>query len=189
MAPRTVRYSAFVRSVTSPVESVSVRQCDDCIIFCVEYVTLDVQDTPHDTRTVMDRNATTLFLTELFRGKPHSDGLVVSIYSFNLPNFLFSYLCKYLFLPLPSFSPPLYSLFFPLPPGLAVTLSAFFREPVTLMYPFEKGPLSPRFRGEHALRRYPNGEERCIACKLCEAICPAQVSVPSLATKIGRAHV
>jgi NADH-quinone oxidoreductase subunit I len=44
----------------------------------------------------------------------------------------------------------------------------------TIMYPFEKGPLSPRFRGEHALRRYPNGEERCIACKLCEAICPAQ---------------
>ncbi|KAG6878561.1 NADH dehydrogenase Fe-S protein subunit 8 ndufs8 [Termitomyces sp. T159_Od127] len=42
------------------------------------------------------------------------------------------------------------------------------------MYPFEKGPLSPRFRGEHALRRYPSGEERCIACKLCEAICPAQ---------------
>ena len=45
---------------------------------------------------------------------------------------------------------------------------------VTINYPFEKGPLSPRFRGEHALRRYPNGEERCIACKLCEAICPAQ---------------
>ena len=44
----------------------------------------------------------------------------------------------------------------------------------TIMYPFEKGPLSPRFRGEHALRRYPSGEERCIACKLCEAICPAQ---------------
>jgi NADH-quinone oxidoreductase subunit I len=44
----------------------------------------------------------------------------------------------------------------------------------TIMYPFEKGPLSARFRGEHALRRYPNGEERCIACKLCEAICPAQ---------------
>jgi NADH-quinone oxidoreductase subunit I len=44
----------------------------------------------------------------------------------------------------------------------------------TLNYPHEKGPLSPRFRGEHALRRYPNGEERCIACKLCEAICPAQ---------------
>ncbi len=43
-----------------------------------------------------------------------------------------------------------------------------------LNYPFEKGPISPRFRGEHALRRYPNGEERCIACKLCEAICPAQ---------------
>src|SRR5215468_10589892 len=44
----------------------------------------------------------------------------------------------------------------------------------TLNYPFEKGPLSPRFRGEHALRRYPSGEERCIACKLCEAVCPAQ---------------
>jgi len=45
---------------------------------------------------------------------------------------------------------------------------------VTINYPYEKGPLSPRFRGEHALRRYPSGEERCIACKLCEAICPAQ---------------
>lgn len=44
----------------------------------------------------------------------------------------------------------------------------------TIYYPFEKGPISPRFRGEHALRRYPTGEERCIACKLCEAICPAQ---------------
>lgn len=50
-----------------------------------------------------------------------------------------------------------------------------FKEPATINYPFEKGPLSPRFRGEHALRRYPSGEERCIACKLCEAICPAQV--------------
>ena len=49
-----------------------------------------------------------------------------------------------------------------------------FKPKVTLNYPYEKGPLSPRFRGEHALRRYPNGEERCIACKLCEAICPAQ---------------
>ena len=51
----------------------------------------------------------------------------------------------------------------------------FFKPKPTLNYPFEKGPISPRFRGEHALRRYPNGEERCIACKLCEAICPAQV--------------
>jgi NADH-quinone oxidoreductase subunit I len=58
--------------------------------------------------------------------------------------------------------------------GLALTLKYFFRPKVTLNYPYEKGPLSPRFRGEHALRRYPNGEERCIACKLCEAICPAQ---------------
>lgn len=58
--------------------------------------------------------------------------------------------------------------------GLAMTLSMLFREPATINYPFEKGPLSPRFRGEHALRRYPSGEERCIACKLCEAVCPAQ---------------
>jgi NADH-quinone oxidoreductase subunit I len=50
----------------------------------------------------------------------------------------------------------------------------FFTPKKTVDYPYEKGPLSPRFRGEHALRRYPNGEERCIACKLCEAICPAQ---------------
>jgi NADH-quinone oxidoreductase subunit I len=57
--------------------------------------------------------------------------------------------------------------------GLWLTLKYMFKPPVTLNYPFEKGPLSPRFRGEHALRRYPNGEERCIACKLCEAICPA----------------
>ena len=56
--------------------------------------------------------------------------------------------------------------------GLYLTLKYFFRRKVTINYPYEKGPLSPRFRGEHALRRYPNGEERCIACKLCEAICP-----------------
>ncbi|HAE26457.1 MULTISPECIES: NADH-quinone oxidoreductase subunit NuoI [Hyphomonas] len=49
-----------------------------------------------------------------------------------------------------------------------------FRRKATVNYPFEKNPLSPRFRGEHALRRYASGEERCIACKLCEAICPAQ---------------
>ena len=59
--------------------------------------------------------------------------------------------------------------------GLLLMTATVFKEPVTINYPFEKGPLSPRFRGEHALRRYPNGEERCIACKLCEAICPAQV--------------
>jgi len=58
--------------------------------------------------------------------------------------------------------------------GAAITLGHIFKEPATINYPFEKGPLSPRFRGEHALRRYPSGEERCIACKLCEAICPAQ---------------
>ena len=58
--------------------------------------------------------------------------------------------------------------------GMALTLLYMFRPKVTVNYPYEKGPLSPRFRGEHALRRYPNGEERCIGCKLCEAICPAQ---------------
>jgi NADH-quinone oxidoreductase subunit I len=50
----------------------------------------------------------------------------------------------------------------------------FFKPKATINYPFERGPISPRFRRELALRRYPNGEERCIACKLCEAICPAQ---------------
>ena len=58
--------------------------------------------------------------------------------------------------------------------GMWLTLKYFFRPKATLNYPYEKGPVSPRFRGEHALRRYPNGEERCIACKLCEAVCPAQ---------------
>ena len=57
--------------------------------------------------------------------------------------------------------------------GLWLTLTYMFKRPVTVNYPYEKGPLSPRFRGEHALRRYPNGDERCIACKLCEAVCPA----------------
>jgi NADH-quinone oxidoreductase chain I len=61
--------------------------------------------------------------------------------------------------------------------GLLVTLRYFFKTKVTLKYPHEKGPLSPRFRGEHALRRYDNGEERCIACKLCEAVCPAQAII------------
>jgi NADH-quinone oxidoreductase subunit I len=57
--------------------------------------------------------------------------------------------------------------------GLKVTGKAFFRRKVTVQYPEEKTPMSPRFRGLHALRRYPSGEERCIACKLCEAVCPA----------------
>ena len=57
--------------------------------------------------------------------------------------------------------------------GMLASFRHIFRPRVTLNYPYEKGPLSPRFRGEHALRRYPNGEERCIACKLCEAVCPA----------------
>ena len=58
--------------------------------------------------------------------------------------------------------------------GFFLSIRYMFRPKATLNYPHEKSPLSPRFRGEHALRRYPSGEERCIACKLCEAICPAQ---------------
>ncbi len=61
--------------------------------------------------------------------------------------------------------------------GMLLTLKYFFKKKVTINYPFEKGPLSPRFRGEHALRRYESGEERCIACKLCEAVCPAQAII------------
>jgi NADH-quinone oxidoreductase subunit I len=56
---------------------------------------------------------------------------------------------------------------------MSVTLRRLFTRKVTVQYPEEKAPQSPRFRGLHALRRYPNGEERCIACKLCEAVCPA----------------
>jgi len=70
--------------------------------------------------------------------------------------------------------------------GLLLTLQYFFRPKVTLSYPLEKGPLSPRFRGEHALRRYESGEERCIACKLCEAVCPAQaITIETIAREDG----
>ena len=71
--------------------------------------------------------------------------------------------------------------------GFALTLKYFFFKPrVTINYPHEKGPISPRFRGEHVLRRYPNGEERCIACKLCEAICPAQaITIEAEPSKVG----
>ena len=58
--------------------------------------------------------------------------------------------------------------------AIVIAIKEIFKKKKTINYPFEKGKISPRFRGEHALRRYPNGEERCIACKLCEAICPAQ---------------
>ena len=57
--------------------------------------------------------------------------------------------------------------------GMALTGKYLFRKKITVQYPEEKTPMSPRFRGLHAQRRYPNGEERCIACKLCEAVCPA----------------
>ncbi|WP_094648824.1 MULTISPECIES: NADH-quinone oxidoreductase subunit NuoI [Rickettsieae] len=68
-------------------------------------------------------------------------------------------------------------LLFEIVSGLSLTLRYFFKPKVTINYPYEKGRISPRFKGEHALRRYANGEERCIACKLCEAICPAQAII------------
>ncbi len=58
--------------------------------------------------------------------------------------------------------------------GMVLTLKYLFKPKVTINYPYEKSSISPRFKGEHVLRRYEGGEERCIACKLCEAICPAQ---------------
>ncbi len=81
----------------------------------------------------------------------------------------------------PASTPPIFSLkdflssfmLLELLKGLALTMRYAFRRKVTLLYPEEKTPLSPRSRGLHALRRYENGEERCIACKLCEAVCPA----------------
>ncbi|NDB81764.1 MAG: NADH-quinone oxidoreductase subunit NuoI [Alphaproteobacteria bacterium] len=70
-----------------------------------------------------------------------------------------------------------YLTFFEIIKGMYLTLKYFFSSKVTINYPYEKSKISPRFKGEHALRRYENGEERCIACKLCEAICPAQAIV------------
>ena len=73
-----------------------------------------------------------------------------------------------------------------------LSMRYFFSPKKTINYPFEKMPYSPRFRGEHALRRYPNGEERCIACKLCEAVCPAlaiTIDSEQRRAQIGRAHV
>ena len=67
--------------------------------------------------------------------------------------------------------------------GMGLTLKYVFRPKYTLMYPMERTPQSPRFRGIHALRRYPNGEERCIACKLCEAVCPALAITIDSATR------
>ena len=64
-------------------------------------------------------------------------------------------------------------LLFELVRGMMLTGRHFFARKITIQFPEEKTPSSPRFRGLHALRRYPNGEERCIACKLCEAVCPA----------------
>ncbi|KAL9981821.1 hypothetical protein ACROYT_G010576 [Oculina patagonica] len=113
------------RTITKPnslvVRTISVSSSNHTY----KYISREAHEIPMDWHSSTERNAQTLFLTELLR-------------------------------------------------GFQMTLSKFFQEPATINYPFEKGPLSPRFRGEHALRRYPSGEERCIACKLCEAICPAQ---------------
>lgn len=119
-----LRCSQFLRSLSTTLKSPqqeSAQGSDSPY----KYVAQLPEETHRDMNSINERNATTLFVTELMR-------------------------------------------------GMMMTLSYIFREPATLNYPFEKGPLSPRFRGEHALRRYPSGEERCIACKLCEAICPAQ---------------
>lgn len=73
--------------------------------------------------------------------------------------------------------------------GSFVAMEIMARPKFTINYPFEKGAISTRFRGEHALRRYPSGEERCIACKLCEAACPAQaitIEAVSAGTELGR---
>ncbi|NXD45211.1 NDUS8 protein, partial [Copsychus sechellarum] len=115
-----------------------------------EYV--NVREPAMDMKSITDRAAQTLLWTELIRGETP---LTLLLCGMSSP----SQICHN-----PSFCLA----------GLAMTLSYLFREPATINYPFEKGPLSPRFRGEHALRRYPSGEERCIACKLCEAVCPAQ---------------
>ena len=70
--------------------------------------------------------------------------------------------------------------------GLRLTFENLFVKKVTVQYPEEKTPQSPRFRGLHALRRYPNGEERCIACKMCEAVCPAlAITIESEAREDG----
>ncbi len=69
--------------------------------------------------------------------------------------------------------------------GLALTGRYMFARKITVQFPEEKTPQSPRFRGLHALRRYPNGEERCIACKLCEAVCPATISDSPSTTSNG----
>ena len=70
--------------------------------------------------------------------------------------------------------------------GLLIAIKELFKSKKTINYPFEKGKISPRFRGEHALRRYSDGEERCIACKLCEAVCPAQaITIESAAREDG----
>ena len=71
--------------------------------------------------------------------------------------------------------------------GMRLTGRYFLSKNITIQFPEEKTPLSPRFRGLHALRRYENGEERCIACKLCEAVCPA-MAIDRKSTRLNSSH-
>jgi NADH dehydrogenase (ubiquinone) Fe-S protein 8 len=112
----------------------------------------------------MDKASNYFLLTEMFRGM-----YVVMEQFFRPPCVSLLYLSVSLSLSPSNHNPCLISKTHQDPRLLLVRFSSY-----TIYYPFEKGPISPRFRGEHALRRYPSGEERCIACKLCEAICPAQ---------------
>src|SRR5438874_9803608 len=80
-------------------------------------------------------------------------------------------------------------LLFELARGLWLTRGYMFSRKITVQFPEEKTPMSPRFRGLHALRRYPNGEERCIACKLCEAVCPAVCITDRKSTRLNSSHV
>ena len=88
--------------------------------------------------------------------------------------FLLTEMFRGMYVVMEQFFRPPYALHLTSFPPLSLFAVANITIRYTIYYPFEKGPISPRFRGEHALRRYPSGEERCIACKLCEAICPAQ---------------
>ncbi len=165
----------LARSLKSPglISSTGLRSGSPVSILCSSYHTseprggykyVNAEEVSMKWRDIEERAVATMFWTELFRGN-HVDTHM------RTPNS--SLLCAVVWAR---------CLMKAISSGAGVTLAHFFKEPATINYPFEKGPLSPRFRGEHALRRYPSGEERCIACKLCEAICPAQVPLGTTST-------